>query len=150
MLHILQSHYPERLGLALIINVPFLVNAFFKVIMPFVDPITRNKVKFNPSIFADGFFDAGQVMHVSGWDGACQFEWDHAKYWPALVAMCEERHAKMMKRWRELGAKVGISEWEMKTGWAESSAPEETPAGSIEKSTEVQPTEITLVAEAVA
>lgn len=146
MLHILQSHYPERLGLALIINVPFLVNAFFKVIMPFVDPITRNKVKFNPNIFNDGFFDKDQVMHVSGWDGGCQFEWDHAKYWPALVAMCEERREKMVKRWKELGAKVGISEWEMKTGWSES-APDESSIPVDEKSIEEQPIEVVALAE---
>lgn len=146
MLHILQSHYPERLGLALIINVPFLVNAFFKVIMPFVDPITRNKVKFNPSIFNDGFFDKDQVMHVSGWDGGCQFEWDHAKYWPALVTMCEERREKMVKRWKELGAKVGISEWEMKTGWSES-APDESSIPVAEKSIEGQPIEVAEAAQ---
>lgn len=146
MLHILQSHYPERLGLALIINVPFLVNAFFKVIMPFVDPITRNKVKFNPNIFNDGFFDKDQVMHVSGWDGGCQFEWDHAKYWPALVAMCEERREKMVKRWKELGAKVGISEWEMKTGWS-ASAPDESSIPVDEKSIEEQPIEVVALAE---
>ncbi|CCO28610.1 CRAL-TRIO domain-containing protein C23B6,04c [Rhizoctonia solani AG-1 IB] len=38
MLNILQNHYPERLGLALIINVPTMINLFFKAIMPFVDP----------------------------------------------------------------------------------------------------------------
>ncbi|TDL19891.1 CRAL/TRIO domain-containing protein [Rickenella mellea] len=52
MLHIIQSHYPERLGLAVVINVPFLINAFFKLILPFVDPITRNKIKFNPTLFS--------------------------------------------------------------------------------------------------
>ncbi len=115
MLNILQSHYPERLGLALIINVPFFINAFFKVIMPFVDPITRNKVKFNPSVFEDGFMEKDQVMK-EWWDGDRKFEWDHSKYWPALVKMCAERKAEQMGRWREMGAKVGLSEWDMKDG----------------------------------
>ena len=66
--------------------------------MPFVDPITRNKVKFNPHVFDDGFFEKDQVMHVSGWEGGRQFEWDHAQYWPALVEMCDKRREKMMKR----------------------------------------------------
>ncbi|KLO17413.1 CRAL/TRIO domain-containing protein, partial [Schizopora paradoxa] len=115
MLHILQSHYPERLGLALIINVPFLVNAFFKMIMPFVDPITRNKVKFNPNVFEDGIMTKDQVMK-EWWDGDREFEWDHSKYWPALVKTCAERRAEQMGRWRDLGAKVGLSEWDMKGG----------------------------------
>lgn len=84
-------------------------------------------------------------MHVSGWDGGCQFEWDHAKYWPALVAMCEERREKMVKRWKELGAKVGISEWEMKTGWSES-APDESSIPVAEKSIEEQPIEVVALA----
>lgn len=115
MLHILQSHYPERLGLSLIINVPFLVNAFFKLIMPFVDPVTRNKVKFNPNVFEDGLMAKDQVMK-EWWDGDREFEWDHSKYWPALVRTCAERRAEQMDRWRELGAKVGLSEWDMKGG----------------------------------
>lgn len=150
MLHILQSHYPERLGLALIINVPFLVNAFFKVIMPFVDPVTRAKVKFNPSIFDDGFFTTDQVMNVQGWNGAKEFEWDHAKYWPALVNMCEERQKKQMQRWRELGAKVGLSEWDMKTGWNEGVSTQQIDTAVTEKRVEVEAVEIQPSAEATA
>lgn len=48
MLNILQNHYPERLGLALILNVPWLVDMFFKLIKPFIDPVTRDKMWFNP------------------------------------------------------------------------------------------------------
>jgi hypothetical protein len=52
MLYILQNHYPERLGLALIINVPTLINLFFKAVMPFVDPSKRrpacNKLYADP------------------------------------------------------------------------------------------------------
>ncbi|PHH73518.1 hypothetical protein CDD82_5397 [Ophiocordyceps australis] len=43
VLHILQNHYPERLGKALIINVPWIVWGFFKLINPFIDPVTRDK-----------------------------------------------------------------------------------------------------------
>ena len=139
MLHILQSHYPERLGFALIINVPMLVNAFFKIIMPFVDPVTRNKVKFNPDIFEDGFFEKDQVMK-EWWGGDREFEWDHEQYWPALVRTCAERKAAQMQRWRELGAKVGISEWEMKTNNAEQShllAQQSIPEKSVEIETAI-------------
>ncbi|KAL5525775.1 hypothetical protein ACEPAG_7112 [Sanghuangporus baumii] len=142
MLHYIQAHYPERLGLALIINVPMLVNAFFKLIMPFVDPVTRHKVKFNPRIIEDGFFTRDQIMK-QWWGGDCDFEYVHEKYWPVLVHMCDERRAKQMKRWKELGAKVGISEWDMKTGWDTTSNNQsgvvsiseknvETPAVSVE------------------
>jgi len=48
MLNILQDHYPERLGLSLIANVPWLVDIFFKLIRPFIDPVTRAKMRFNP------------------------------------------------------------------------------------------------------
>ncbi|EJD06551.1 CRAL/TRIO domain-containing protein [Fomitiporia mediterranea MF3/22] len=141
-LHIVQTHYPARLGLALIINVPTLVNAFFKLIMPFVDPLTRNKVKFNPCVFDDGYFTRDQVMK-QWWDGEREFEYVHEKYWPVLVEMCEERRKKQFQRWRKLGAKVGISEWDMKTGWSPSSQPEQVPVSekTVEAPTvDVEPT----------
>ncbi|KAG8751243.1 hypothetical protein FRC12_012528 [Ceratobasidium sp. 428] len=50
MLNILQNHYPERLGLALIINVPMLVNLFFKAIMPFVDPSETDDTIFSQAL----------------------------------------------------------------------------------------------------
>ena len=122
MLHIIQAHYPERLGLALIINVPYIVNAFFKLIMPFVDPVTREKVKFNPHIYEDGIFERDQVME-KWWGGECEFEYEHERYWPVLVRMCDERREHMRKRWEELGRKIGTSEWEMKSGWTQSEVP---------------------------
>ncbi|KAF8910658.1 CRAL-TRIO domain-containing protein [Gymnopilus junonius] len=113
VLNILQNHYPERLGLALIINVPFLVNAFFKIVMSFVDPLTRQKVKFNPKIFQDGLLKEDMVMKE--WGGNKDFEYVHEKYWPELVEICEKRVKAWKEIWRKLGAKVGISEWDYKT-----------------------------------
>ena len=113
ILHILQDHYPERLGLALVINVPFLVNAFFKIIMPLIDPITRQKVKFNPEVLKDDLFTADMIMK-DWWGGEPEFEYVHEKYWPDLVSLCEGRVTTWTKNWRALGAKVGTSEWAYK------------------------------------
>lgn len=113
VLNILQDHYPERLGKALIIKIPFYVNAFFKLIMPFVDPVTREKIKFNPEVVKEGYFTPEMLMSGT-WEGECDFEYEHEKYWPALVTLCEDRKRAWLQRWRALGATVGIEEWEYK------------------------------------
>jgi len=113
VLNILQEHYPERLGLALVINVPFLVNAFFKLITPFIDPVTREKLKFNPQIIKDGLFTPDMVMK-EWWGGDQDFEYIHEQYWAALTGLCDDRVKTWKKNWRELGAKVGVSEWDYK------------------------------------
>ncbi|GAV59279.1 CRAL_TRIO domain-containing protein/CRAL_TRIO_N domain-containing protein [Cephalotus follicularis] len=48
--HVLQEHYPERLGLAILYNPPKFFEPFYTVVKPFLEPKTRNKVKF---IYAD-------------------------------------------------------------------------------------------------
>ena len=115
ILSILQDHYPERLGLSLFINLPFIVTATLKIIMPFVDPVTREKIKFNPEVFEEGLFPLDMVMK-EGWGGRQDFEYVHEKYWPDLVELCETRVKDWMKNWRDLGGKVGIREWEYKQG----------------------------------
>jgi len=115
VLNILQTHYPERLGASLILNVPFLVQALFKMISPFIDPVTRNKMKFDPKPVEDGLFAADELFKDGGWGGSREFVWDHEKYWGQLVRMCAEIRARQMARWRELGARVGCDEWDYKS-----------------------------------
>jgi len=115
VLNILQTHYPERLGTALILNVPFLLHAFYKMISPLVDPVTRNKMKFNPKPVEDGLFAADDLFKDSGWGGSRDFVWDHDKYWAPFVRMCDEVRAAQMARWRKLGARVGCDEWDYKS-----------------------------------
>lgn len=45
-LYTMQSHYPERLHKAYLISAPWLFNAVFKAISPFIDPVTRDKIVF--------------------------------------------------------------------------------------------------------
>lgn len=46
VLTILQQHYVETLGRAIVVNLPPLLNFFYKGISPFLDPVTRDKVSF--------------------------------------------------------------------------------------------------------
>ncbi|KAG8800945.1 hypothetical protein FRC17_006765 [Serendipita sp. 399] len=115
-LNILQSHYPERLGRAYVINIPFLLNAFFKFIMPLVDPVTRDKVRFNPKVVQDGLIDNDKLLNVHGWGGGVDFEFKHEVYWKSMIGACNARREEQMKRWRELGGKIGEEEWSIKGG----------------------------------
>ncbi|GLB40416.1 putative CRAL TRIO domain-containing protein [Lyophyllum shimeji] len=133
VLNILQDHYPERLGAALILNVPFLLNAFYKLINPFIDPVSREKMKFNPRVIEDKLFTPDMVMS-EWWGGDSDFEYVHEKYWPALVDMCESRRKTWLEKWRALGGKVGIKEWDYKGGASaqtiDSEKVAEVPAGT--------------------
>ncbi|EFX03972.1 cral trio domain containing protein [Grosmannia clavigera kw1407] len=103
VLHILQTYYPERLGRALIVNVPWVVWGFFKLITPFIDPLTREKLKFNEDM--NQYVPSDQLW--SDFGGKLQFEYDHAAYWPALTKLTEERREARKARWIAGGSRVG-------------------------------------------
>ncbi|EIW83953.1 CRAL TRIO domain-containing protein [Coniophora puteana RWD-64-598 SS2] len=112
-LAIFQTHYPERLGLALILNVPWLLNAFYKLVTPFIDPVTRTKMRFNPVATADGLiFELDQL--AKSWGGEHEFEYKHEEYWPKLVEMCEARRAALFEIWKGMGGTIGLREYDMK------------------------------------
>jgi hypothetical protein len=132
VLHILQTHYPERLGLALIAHLPWLLHAFYKLITPFIDPLTRLKMVFNPVTNENGLFRTAADAEASGaasgesrvfeldqlvkdsWNGSQQFVYSHAAYWEALVKLCEERRTRMAAAWHRIGGTVGTREWDVK------------------------------------
>ncbi|EXJ78499.1 hypothetical protein A1O1_08900 [Capronia coronata CBS 617.96] len=103
VLNILQNHYPERLGRALVSNVPFYISGFFKLITPFIDPVTREKIKFNEDIGL--YVPREQLLKESG--GLVNFEYVHEKYWPALNDLCELRRSEVWERWVKGGKRVG-------------------------------------------
>eukprot|EP00977_Amphora_coffeiformis_P008758 scaffold1984_cov162-Amphora_coffeaeformis.AAC.7 len=45
-LTILQSHYPERVKTIYCFNAPFMFEAFWAMVKPFVDPVTKQKIVF--------------------------------------------------------------------------------------------------------
>jgi hypothetical protein len=113
--NILRDHYPKRLGLALVINIPFPVDAFFKLMALFklIKPFLRHKIRFNPDVVQEGIFKPNMTMKRC-WDGDQDFVYEHDKYWSVLVEMCEARKKAQLERWRTLGGKVGLKEWDYK------------------------------------
>ncbi|KAL7666125.1 CRAL-TRIO domain-containing protein [[Candida] zeylanoides] len=110
VLHILQTHYPERLGKALLTNIPWLGWTFLKLIHPFIDPMTREKLVFDQP-FVD-YVPRSQLDADFG--GAVNFEYDHAQYWPAMIRIAEEKKRHYVKRFEEFGAVVGLSEADLR------------------------------------
>jgi hypothetical protein len=120
VLHILQTHYPERLGKALVINglpilneanaVPTFVWIFFKLITPFIDPTTREKLKFNEDLRE--YVPSEQLYELFG--GDCVFEYEHETFWPAYLELANEKRDKYLAKWRALGGGIGQSELEIK------------------------------------
>lgn len=110
VLNILQTHYVETLGRALVINIPFFVWGFFKLITPFIDPLTREKLKFNEDM----------TQHVpksqldSEFGGDVVFDYVQEDYWPALLSLCEQARSRRLRNWKEAGGGIGVSEDIMK------------------------------------
>ncbi|KAG2416365.1 hypothetical protein HFD88_007580 [Aspergillus terreus] len=111
-LNFLQNHYPERLGRALVINMPFMIMGFFKLITPFIDPLTRTKLKFNEDLREH--VPASQLMKSMG--GDVEFRYDHSIYWPALNQLADQRRTAYRERWIQGGKRVGEFENYLKTG----------------------------------
>ncbi|KAF2011365.1 CRAL/TRIO domain-containing protein [Aaosphaeria arxii CBS 175.79] len=106
VLNILQNHYPERLGRALITHLPWYVTIFLKAVSPFIDPVTKTKIKYNEPL--TDHVPASQLMKNSG--GEVEFEYDHGTYWPALDALAAARRQERKSRWEAAGKLIGESE----------------------------------------
>lgn len=112
VLNILQNHNPERLGKALISELPWYVSTFFKLISPFIDPVTREKMKFQP--VTKDFIPKEQLWNEYG--GDLEFEYDHKVYWTALDEECRRRKEAYRQRWRAGGSKIGEYEEYLRGG----------------------------------
>ncbi|KAI5296269.1 hypothetical protein KEM52_004747 [Ascosphaera acerosa] len=111
-LDILQDHYPERLGRAMVINIPFFLNGFFKLITPFIDPVTREKLKFNENL--RNHVPPSQLLE--SFNGDVNFEYDHAVYWPAFIALTNQKREQYMQRWIKGGKRIGENELYLQGG----------------------------------
>jgi hypothetical protein len=101
--------------------VPTFVWLFFKLITPFIDPNTREKLKFNENLRE--YVPSEQLVELFG--GDCNFEYEHETFWPEYLKLASERREKYFARWKAAGGDIGQSEWDLR-------AEEETPAKKVE------------------
>ena len=102
---------PNRL-LTPSIPVHWLVGTFFKLINPFIDPVTREKLKFDQNLRE--FVPPDHLLKAYG--GDADFIYDHDVYWPALVALTARKREEQTQRWIRGGKKVGELEAYLKGG----------------------------------
>ncbi|GAA5855526.1 hypothetical protein JCM8547_007872 [Rhodosporidiobolus lusitaniae] len=109
VLEILQTYYCERLGKAVCVNIPQIFFAFYKLVSPFVDPITKEKIRFLDKPDATTLIPPSQLQTIFG--GSINMAYDHATYFPALTKLCAERKAANLKRWEQYGEnRCGLDE----------------------------------------
>lgn len=88
---------------------------FFKIITPFIDPNTREKLKFNENL--KEYVPPSQLYSLFG--GDCEFEYDHQIFWPAYLSLAKERRDKYFSNWKVAGGGIGQSEWDLRADWKE-------------------------------
>ncbi|KAG8530445.1 uncharacterized protein KY384_004947 [Bacidia gigantensis] len=126
---ILQNHYPERLGIALVQELPFYIQVFFKALKWFIDPVTYAKLHFNEDWTK--YIPPEQL--IRGYGGVVNFEYEHQTYWPSFINLANSRRERMVKVWEERGKKVGESEIHLRSGEIEKSDQDTSLEASDEK-----------------
>lgn len=106
VLNILQNHYPERLGKALLTNIPSVASIFLKIINPFIDPMTREKLVFSEPL--PDYVPTAQLDKDYG--GDVDFEYDHQVYWPDFVDFSLTKRRLYFEVFKEKGGTIGLSE----------------------------------------
>jgi len=117
VLYILQTYYAERLGRAICVDVPGIFWAFYKLIQSFIDPVTKDKLRFiRDDAEARDLVDPSQLIEEQ-FHGDLNFIYDHEQYFDALERLCAERRAAQFERFERLcGSKIGSSEFIIKGG----------------------------------
>jgi len=82
ILDILQDHYPERLGLAFIINAPWTFHLMWKMLQPFLTDSTKSKVRMISGHKFEEIQEAVDLDQLeTAYGGNNTFTYDFDKYW---------------------------------------------------------------------
>ncbi|KAA1103512.1 hypothetical protein PGT21_020210 [Puccinia graminis f. sp. tritici] len=114
VLKILQTYYCERLAQAICINVPWIFWGFLKLLTPFIDPKTAEKVLFDPVV--SEHVPSEQLLK-KGFNGTLDFQYDHEVYFKLFAELTAHRQEKMLARYARYGnGKIGMSEYVLRGG----------------------------------
>ncbi|CAH7668477.1 cral trio domain-containing protein, partial [Phakopsora pachyrhizi] len=108
VIKILQTYYCERLGKAICINVPWVFWGFYKLVKPFLDSRTAEKIEFDP-VLTD--LVPAEQLPKEPFGGDLDFEYDHGSYFSLLVKLTDQRRKDILERYQRFGEnKIGVSE----------------------------------------
>lgn len=113
VLHILQHHYPERLGKGLFTNIPWIGYTFFKLVGPFIDPYTRLKTIYDQPF--ELFVPKEQLDKE--FNGLIDFEYKHDIYWKEMNEMADKKYSNYIKNFENLNSQIGTSEFDLRQGY---------------------------------
>ena len=99
-----------RIDSLIVLVVPTFVWLFFKLITPFIDSRTREKLKFNENLRE--YVPAEQLYHLFG--GDCEFEYVHEDFWPEYLKLAQDRRDQYFARFKAAGGEIGLSEWDLR------------------------------------
>eukprot|EP01112_Ceratiomyxa_fruticulosa_P008510 TRINITY_DN2205_c0_g1_i1.p1 TRINITY_DN2205_c0_g1~~TRINITY_DN2205_c0_g1_i1.p1 ORF type:complete len:327 (-),score=67.84 TRINITY_DN2205_c0_g1_i1:28-1008(-) len=81
VLNIVQNHYPERLGVAYMVNAPWAFSIFWAMLTPFMSEVTKSKLTFvkskDPLLFEHIHEDELEVEY----GGKNDFQYDYDTHW---------------------------------------------------------------------
>ncbi|CAL9733128.1 phosphatidylinositol transfer protein Pdr17p [Monosporozyma unispora] len=109
-LNVLQNHYPERLAKCILINAPWYISAFLKMMYPFLDPATKEKAIFDEPF--ENHIEPEQLEAL--YNGRLDFTYKHDVYWPDMVEVTHNTRKQQYLRWVSFGGKIGLSEFDLK------------------------------------
>ncbi|KAL6929201.1 hypothetical protein ACO0SA_002541 [Hanseniaspora valbyensis] len=109
-LHICQTYFPETLGYAVFINIPWVDYALLKLISPLIDPNTKQRLVFDEP-FTNRIDPHNLDYHYGG---DLKFDYDHETYWPDFKTKIEKRRKDNYESWLKLGGTIGLREVEFK------------------------------------
>jgi len=134
---VLQGHYPERLGVAILYNAPRFFESFWKMASPILEPKTRNKVKFvypdNPETdkIMEELFNMDELECAFGGRGQASFDINE------YAARMREDDSKMPLFWSPENSALGSEPYLMKNHGAQQCSSglktEETEVDKIEE-----------------
>lgn len=82
--HILQHHYPERLGSMFLYDAPKFILGMLKMLRPFIDPVTREKLFFPKRATASENEDCIRLLDLENtpqeYGGSMRYEFDCKEY----------------------------------------------------------------------
>jgi hypothetical protein len=74
LVDILQLNYPDTLGLAILVNAPFIFTACWAIIKPWLDPVTAAKVTFIKRAQLPDYIDEEYILPDIGDSTICPLE----------------------------------------------------------------------------